>query len=333
MTTLADRLALSLGPTQFGSRAVVDIARRAQDLGFTQAWASEVTGPDAFTVLGAVAVATDMDLGVAIVPAQTRSAFVLAMSALSLADLTQGHFGLGIGASSETLVTRFGGQSYERPLTHVREVATALAPALAGERTTFHGDLVDIGGYRYPAPTTTTVPLFFGSLNQASLRMAGELADGLCVNQFTPEHLSTMLAEVHAGAAAADRELPDDFPVMARLFVGVTDDVGGARNFVRHTFAPYVANTGYHRFYSWMGYADQADAIATAAAAGDRATMVEAFTDDMVDDLFLLGTAEQVADRVGTYVDAGVTIPALEVLAASPDQVVDDLAAIRAAAS
>lgn len=333
MTDLADRIALSLGPTQFGSRAVVDIARRAQDLGFSQAWASEVAGPDAFTLLGAVAVATEMDLGVAIVPAQTRSAFVLAMSALSLADLTQGRFSLGLGASSETLVTRFAGQPYERPLAHVREVAAALSPALAGERTTFHGDLVDIGGYRYPAPTTPTVPLFFGSLNQASLRMAGELADGLCVNQFTPEHLSTMLAEVHAGAADVDRALPEDFPVMARLFVAVTDDVDRAREFVRHSFAPYVANTGYHRFYSWMGYGDEADAIAATATAGDKAAMVAAYTDRMVDDLFLLGTAEQVADRINDHVEAGVTIPALELLASSPDQVVADLAAIRAATS
>jgi len=324
-------LALSLGPTALGSKAVVDIAQRVGELGIQEAWASEVAGPDAFTLLGAVAATTDLALGVGVVPAQTRTAFALAMSALSLADLTDGRFSLGIGASSETLVTRFGGVPYERPLRHVREVATALRPALAGERTTLHGEVVSIGGYRYPAPTTTPVPLFIGSLNRQSLRMTGELADGLCLNQFAPHHLPLMLDEVRAGAATAGRDLPSDFPVMARLFVAVTDDVPAARAMVRQVFAPYVANDGYNRFYRWMGYEDEAARIAEAAASGDRAAMTAAFTDDIVDDLFVLGNADAVAARIDEYVAAGVTIPALEVLASSPDDVVASLAAIRAA--
>lgn len=331
--TLADQIAFSLGPTNLGARAVVDTARRVEALGVTSAWASEVTGPDAFTLLGAVATATDLELGVAVVPAQTRSVFALAMSALSLADLTDGRFTLGIGASSETLVQRFAGVAYERPLTWVREVATALRPVLAGGRTTFHGDLIDIGGYRYPIPNTPTVPLWFGSLNERSLRLTGELADGLCLNQFAPHHLPRMLDEVRAGAAAAGRDLPPDFPVMARLFVAVTDDVPGARDVVRALFAPYVANAGYNRFYRWMGYEEAADAIATAADTGDRSAMAAALTDDIIDDLFVLGTAEQVAARVGQYVEAGLTVPALEVLAPSPDAVVADMAAVLDAAS
>lgn len=326
-------LALSLGPTALGSRAVVDIARRAADLGIEQAWASEVTGPDAFTLLGAVAATTDMALGVAVVPAQTRTAFALAMSALSLADLTGGRFSLGIGASSETIVTRFGGVPYERPLRHVREVATALRPALAGDRTTLRGDVVSIGGYRYPAPTTTPVPLFIGSLNQQSLRMTGEVADGLCLNQFGPHHLPPMLEEVRTGAEAAGRVLPEDFPVMARLFVAVTDDVPAARTMVRHVFAPYVANAGYNRFYRWMGYEEQAERIGQAAAAGDRDAMVAAFTDDLVDDLFVLGDADTVAARIDEYVAAGVTIPAVEIMATSPDDVLASLAAVQHARS
>lgn len=324
-------LALSLGPTALGSRAVVELARRAQDLGFESAWASEVTGPDAFTLLGAVAATTDLDLGVAVVPAQTRSTFALAMSALSLSDLTQGRFSMGIGASSETLVTRFAGVAYDRPLTHVREVATALRPALAGQRTSLDGDFVSIGGYRYAAPATTPVPLFIGSLNKASLRMTGELADGLCLNQFGPQHLPAMLDEVRVGAAAVDRTLPDDFPVMARLFVAVTDDVPAARDMVRAVFAPYVANDGYNRFYTWMGYAEQARAIAAAAAAGDRGAMASAFTDDVIDDLFVLGDAATVAERIDQYVAAGVTIPALEVMASTQDEVLAGLEAIMAA--
>ena len=40
----------SLGPA-----AAVDVARRARDLGYGSFWTAEVTGPEAFSLLGAVA--------------------------------------------------------------------------------------------------------------------------------------------------------------------------------------------------------------------------------------------------------------------------------------
>ncbi|HEX9766079.1 MAG TPA: LLM class flavin-dependent oxidoreductase, partial [Nitriliruptorales bacterium] len=122
----------------------VAIVQDAAGWGYTACWAAEVDGPDAFTVLGAVAATTDLELGVAVVPVQTRSAFVLGMTALSLASLSNGRFTLGVGASSEVLVSRFGGLPFERPLQHVRETVQVLRPMLAGERASIDGDLVRV---------------------------------------------------------------------------------------------------------------------------------------------------------------------------------------------
>lgn len=296
------------------ARESIEIVQRARDWAYRSAWASEVDGPDAFTLLGALAATTDLDLGVGVVPVQTRTAFTLGMTAVSLAQLTGGRFVLGIGASSEVLVRRFGGQPFDRPLQHVREAALALRPILRGDRSTFEGRYVRVGGYKPPTPPPAPVPLFFGSLNPGSLRLAGELADGLCVNQIGPHHLPAMLEEVRAGAKRAGREL-GDFPVMARLFCAVTDDVPAARAAVARTFSVYVATSVYNRFYRWMGYEEEAKAIAQAAAAKDRNGMAAAFTDRMVRDLFLVGDANAVVARIREYLDAGVTIPVIAPLA------------------
>jgi alkanesulfonate monooxygenase SsuD/methylene tetrahydromethanopterin reductase-like flavin-dependent oxidoreductase (luciferase family) len=159
------------------------------------------------------------------------------------------------------------------------------------------------------------VPLFLGSLNPRSLRMAGELADGLCVNQVAPHHIPAMLDEVRTGAKAAGRELPDPFPVMARLFCLVTDDAPAARKMVSGVFAPYVATSVYNRFYRWMGYDEEARAIAHAATTGDKEAMRDAFTDRMAQDLFVIGDLDAVLARLHEYVDAGVTIPVIAPLA------------------
>jgi probable F420-dependent oxidoreductase len=291
-----------------GARESLELAQRAGDWGYRSVWASEVDGPDAFTLLGALAATTDLDLGVGVVPVQTRTVFTLGMTAVSLAQLSGGRFALGIGASSEVLVSRFGGQPFDRPLQHLREAALALRPILRGERSTFEGRHVRVGGYKPPTPPPAAVPLFFGSLNPRSLRLAGELADGLCVNQVAPHHVPAMVEEVRAGAKGAGRQLPD-LPVMARLFCLVTDDAPTARAAVARTFAPYVATSVYNRFYRWMGYEEEAVAIATAAAARDRDAMVAAFSDRMARDLFVIGDADAVVGRLRDYVDAGVTIP------------------------
>jgi probable F420-dependent oxidoreductase len=290
------------------------IAQRSRDWGYRAVWASEVDGPDAFTLLGALAATTDLDLGVGVVAVQTRTVFTLGMTAVSLAQLTGGRFALGIGASSEVLVSRFGGQPFERPLRHLREAALALRPILRGERSTFEGQYARIGGYKPPTPPPAPVPLLFGSLNPRSLRLAGELADGLCVNQVAPHHLPAMLAEVHAGARGAGRQLAE-FPVMARLFCVVTDDAPAARAAVARTFSVYVATSVYNRFYRWMGYEAEAEAIARAAAAKDREAMAAAFTDRMARDLFAIGRAGEVVARLHDYIDAGITIPVIAPLA------------------
>ncbi len=310
-------LALSLPLTGVDARAAIDLAGEARDHGYTAVWAAEVNGPDAFTTLGALAVHTDLDLGVAVVPAQTRTPMVLGMSAVSLAELSGGRFTLGIGASSEVIVGRWAGQAFDRPLTTVRETVAALQPLLAGQRANFAGEVVRIDGYKpHATPPGGRVPLVLGALNPRSCRMVGELGvDGVCLNQLAPRHVPQVLAQVTEGAGGV---LEQDFAVVARLFCAVTDDVPAARQLVKAVFAPYLATSVYNRFYRWMGY--EAEAQGVLDAAGDRAAMAAALSDDLVDELFCLGTAEQVADKVAAYVEAGVTVPVIQPLSLGREQ-------------
>jgi len=321
------RLAITAPLAGCTARESLDVAIAASQWGYRAAWGSEVDGPDAFTLLGALAATTDYDLGVGVIPVQTRTVFTIGMSAVSLAQLSRGRFSLGIGASSEVIVKRFGGQPFDKPLAHVREAVEALRPILRGERSTFDGEYVHIGGYKHPSPPPAPVPLFLGSLNPRSLRMAGELADGLCVNQVSPHQVTVMVDEARKGAKAAGREL-GDFPVMARLFCLVTDDAAAARRIVGGVFAPYVATSVYNRFYRWMGYEEEAEAIAKAAEAGDKDAMRAAFSDRMARDLFVIGTLGEVVERLREYVEAGVTIPVVAPLAPGADAAGQTLKAI-----
>ena len=321
------QLAVSLPVTGMPLHETVELVREAKSWGYTAVWASEVAGPDFATLLGAVSTVGDLDLGVAVVPVQTRSPWLLAATAASLSHLTGGRFSLGVGTSSEVIVEQWSGVAFERPLARLHESVELLRTILAGERTKHDGEFLTSTGYRLFAPPPAPVPIVVGALNPKSLRQAGAIGDGLALNQVAAEDVPGMLAEWNAGAEAAGRST-DGLPVVDRLFCLVTDHAAEARDFLRGFFAPYVATKVYNRFYRAHGFEAEADAVNAAMAAGDRKAAAAAVSDRLLEAVTAIGSADEVAARVQDYVDAGVTVPVIAGLGVGREETAKTLRAI-----
>ena len=307
------QLAVSLPMTGVPLAESVALVREATAWGYTAAWGSEVAGPDFPSLLGAVAVTADVDLGVAVAPVQTRSPWLLAATASSLSHLNRGRFSLGLGTSSEVIVGQWSGIEFQRPLARLRETVEVVRAMLAGEKVNHDGDFLTTSGYRLFAPPPAPVPIVIGALNDKSLRQAGAIGDGLALNQVAAEDVPAMLEQWRAGAEAAGRSV-DGLPVVDRLFCLVTDEPRAARDFLRGFFAPYVATSVYNRFYRAHGFEEEADAVAAAMARRDRAAASAAVSDRLLDAVTAIGDADQVAARVQAYVEAGVTVPVIACL-------------------
>lgn len=311
-------LALSVPLPGIETAETVGYVQRAAERGYRAVWASEVAGPDFASLLGAVAATCDLDLGVAVIPTATRSPWLIAATAATLSQLSGGCFTLGLGTSSELIVEQWSGVPFERPLQRLRECTEVVRGLLDGERVAFDGELLRTRGYRLFAEPPARVPIVLGALGPRATRMAGELADGVCLNQLAPEHVRAAVAAARAGAEAAGRG-GADLAVVARLFCWVTDDVAEARNVVRRTFAPYAATSVYNAHYRRLGFVEEAEAVATAFAARDRAAAAAALSDALVDAVFVIGDAEAVSARVAEYVDAGVTVPVIAPMGSRDD--------------
>lgn len=297
----------------------------AARLGYRSAWVAEVAGPEAFALAGAIATATDLDLGVAVVAADTRTPALLAMGAATVSQLAGGRpFALGIGSSSQVIVEGWHGRRFHPPLGRTRETVLAVRALLAGERS-FSGRYLSATGFRLATPPAGPVPIYVGALGRRMLRLAGAVADGVCLNLMPPQMVARQLAEIRAGAAEAERSLPPDFGVMARLHVVLDDDLAAARDVVRSAFGPYFAQPVYNRFLTWCGYPEAAAAIASGFAAGDRQAVAAAMSDDLVDAVALVGPVGRIAARLDEYAAAGIAEAALNVLASSPGEVLQVL--------
>src|SRR6058998_4137403 len=286
------------------------VAEHAEILGYESLWIADTgAGPDAFVVAAlAAGVTRRVRLGTAVIPIYTRALPVHAAAAGSVAQLAPGRFVLGLGISSETIVDAWGGVPFRKPFARMRETVAVLRRMLAGERVSFAGKTVRTQNFRLVSPPPQPVPIYVAALMPPMLELAGEIADGVILNFMPVEAVPRMLAHVRAGAERAGRD-PAALEVVARFQTLVTDDVPAARGAIRHMMGPYFATSVYNRFVAWCCFADEARAVDAAWRAKDRTRNVAAVTDEMVDRLAIIGSAEHCRARLAEFAAAGVTTP------------------------
>jgi alkanesulfonate monooxygenase SsuD/methylene tetrahydromethanopterin reductase-like flavin-dependent oxidoreductase (luciferase family) len=116
--------------------------------------------------------------------------------------------------------------------------------------------------------------------------------------------------------------------IVARLFVCPTDRPDAVRDAARRLVTGYLTVPGYAAFHRWLGRADRLGPMWDAWDRGDRGAALAAVGDDVVDELFLIGTPEECAAGIAAYAAAGVDVPVLAFLRLDPgrDPVTDAVA-------
>ncbi len=310
------RLAISLPAPFLSPLACVELARRAErEWGYDAIWLAETNGPDSASLAGALAIATERaTIGTAIVSAFNRTPALLAMTTATLGGLAPGRFVLGVGSSSHAIVEDWNGIPFERPLARVRETVAIVREALAGRKTAFEGEVVSSRGLRLGSVPERPVPIYVAALRERMLELAGEIGEGLILNLFPVTAMPRILAAYRRGALRAGRDASND-EVVCRFQVAVTDDVAAARNMIRMGFTGYVAQPVYNAYFRWCGFEQEARDVALAFARGDRAASAAAMTDEMIDRIAILGSAERCRAQIAEFVGAGVTTPVIAPIA------------------
>ena len=290
----------------------------AESIGYEDVWLSDTGSVDALTLAAVLLDRTErMRVGIAVSPVYTRTPAVFAASVATLADIGPGRFVLGLGSGSETMVNGWHGLQLRKPLAHVRETVTLLRQMLAGEQTAFEGEALRSDGYRQP-PLPVNVPIFLAALRPRMIELAAAIADGIILNLFPLRSLSRIM-EMIRGALAQVGRASGSLEVGTRLQVMVTDDIDGARNLFRRLFGPYFTSPVYNSFLAWAGYETAAAEILDAGDVGDWRRVRAALSDELVDEIAVIGTREQCQERLFVLAEAGIQTPMLFCLSDDPD--------------
>ncbi|MEY9996836.1 F420-dependent oxidoreductase-like protein [Streptomyces sp. V4I8] len=300
-----------------------DFVVEAEKLGLDICWVAEAWGSDAPSALGYYAARTErMLLGSAVMQVGTRTPVALAQTAITLSNLSQGRFLLGLGPSGPQVMEGLHGVRFARPLARVRETVEIVRQVLTGGRIDHSG-----AEYRIPLPggdavpmklsmrAEHPVPLYLAALSPAMLRLTGEVAEGWLGTSFVPEGAAdAYFAHLDEGLARGGRVRADlDICQGAEVAFAPDEEALGAMVAGRKKELAFslggmgsASTNFYNRAYSRQGWAEVAAEVRQRWQAGDRDGAVALVTDEMVLATTLIGTEDMVRERLGVWRDAGV---------------------------
>jgi probable F420-dependent oxidoreductase len=268
---------------------------QAEAEGYTDLWTGETGGPDGFTPLALSAAWTSkIRLGTGIVGVFQRGPALLAQQAAAMTDASSGRFVLGIGASSDRMVSGWNEIPFEKPLSKVEKTVDFLRVALAGERTST--------GFKLETAPVNETAIVLAALRGKMLKLAVDKADGAFTN-FLP---LGGLAKVVEGIEGAK----PGFELLCRFFC-IPGEREQVEPLARFMFSSYVTVPVYANFFRWLGYGDEIEAMCEAWANKDRPGAAAAAPWELIEDTFLLGSPEQIRERLDEYVAGGITLPVI----------------------
>jgi F420-dependent oxidoreductase-like protein len=299
-----------------------EFAAAAERIGVASLWVPEVWGYDALTGLAFLAAKTNtIGLGTFVVQLGSRSPALLATSALSLQELSDGRFVLGIGTSGPGVMEGWHGVRFRRPVQTTRETIEILRTISRGDRLEHTGEVYPLplpdsdGSVLRPLVRPGHVPVYIAAMGPRNLRLTGEVADGWLGNAFVPEAAEVFLDPIREGAARAGRTLAD-LDLVAPVAVEFTDsreeaDSAARRHADGYAFTIGAMGAGGRNFYSEaftrLGYGDGVRTVTELWNTGRRDEARRAVPIDLGRLTNLLGTDEMIAARVSRYRQSGIT--------------------------
>jgi 5,10-methylenetetrahydromethanopterin reductase len=254
---------------------------------------------------------------------------VLAGLMATLQDASQGRafLGIGVGAGLEAL-----GQSYPRPVAHVREAVAVVRALLDGGDVEFNGSTVTVSRSRMVGPVSP-VPIAIGSRSPQMMRLAGEIADvalvgGRFLSSEIADSYRTWIAE---GATRMGRN-PDNVELAPRLTLCVSRDGELARRSVKRYVAHYVTIIRPAELSldpAWLARVEAALARSTGwyfdLDRYDDPEIDSLIDDDLVRHFAVAGTVDECVDLTRESLSLGFTSISFNLAATLRDSLYDGL--------
>lgn len=314
------KLGLHLGYWQkHPTEHFIELAQRAEALGFDSVFTAEAYGSDCFTPLAAIASHTSrIRLGTGVMQISARTPVCAAMSALTLDHISGGRVVLGVGVSGPQVVEGWYGQPFRRPLERTREWLDIFRQVIAREAP------VEYAGNQYQLPYNgpgslglgkplksithplrSEIPVLLGAEGPRNVALAAERFDG-----WLPIFVSPYRMDIFADSLQARKP---GFEINAMVNVAISEDLDQALLPGKMTMGLYLGGMGakdenFHKnLIARMGFGEAAERVQELFLSGRQEEAIRAVPDALVDEISLLGPPGRIRERLQDWKRSPIT--------------------------
>jgi F420-dependent oxidoreductase-like protein len=299
----------------------MELILEAEAAGYDSVWTAEAWGSDAITPLAfMLARTTKLKAGTAICQIAARTPASMAMTAMTLDQLSGGRFMLGVGPSGPQVIEGWHGDAYGKPLARTKEYIEIIRKILRREEPlTYAGEHYQIP-YHGPGSTglgkplksilhgNPQLPIYTASFTPNGVRASAEVADGFFPIWMNPERFDLFEESLNAGfAKAGNGKSLANFDVAPFVRMAMGDDLDACRAKIKSGLALYIGGRGardknfYNDYTKLMGYEAAAVQIQDLFLSGAKDAAAAAVPDQLVDDTALVGPAGHIREQLSRW--------------------------------
>jgi alkanesulfonate monooxygenase SsuD/methylene tetrahydromethanopterin reductase-like flavin-dependent oxidoreductase (luciferase family) len=324
---MTDRIGLVAFWKNYDRKLYLRAAQLADELGYDSFWLPEAWGYEIAPLLTEMALTTKrIKLGTGILNVYSRSPGLIAMTAATIDEISEGRFILGIGPSGKNVIEGFHGRTFEKPLTQVRDVIKVVRTLLAG------GKLDDAGAEMHAyrpfklemKPARSRIPIYVAALKPKAIESIGELADGWIPTFWPYDRTADGRVHVEAGAKKAGRD-PSEI-VTAPFTTALPMGGEAAAMMAKRIISFYIGGMGdyYTELLTGFGFGDDCKKIV--ALYQDKATRGQAAAavpEKMIEALTISGDPQHCVDELRRRRTFGIDLPILNLPTDMPWEMVE----------
>ncbi|MFB0900770.1 MAG: LLM class flavin-dependent oxidoreductase [Dehalococcoidia bacterium] len=286
----------------------------AEDLGYECVVVPESWQLSAIPWLSLIAEHTNkIQIGTSIINSFSRSPAALAQDYATLEIISEGRMILGIGSSSAAVVENYHGIPFKKPLRRLKEYTEIFNILISGEKLFYEGEIYNLTqgfSLRYDRPRDH-VPVWIASLTPKSLEQSGEIADGIMPVHWPSTRMNELRQQLDIGAKKINRDVNEvTIAPHSHLFILDGNNDNEIWDEARRPLEMYINRMGnfYHEMMARTGWEKEVRASQDAFAKKDKDKAVQAISNEMVEEIQVIGTIEQIREKLQQRSDNGADL-------------------------
>ena len=227
----------------------------------------------------------------------------IAREALTLAEISPGRLGLQLGVGDLGGLRQLG-VDVSRPLSTLEGAVDTIRALCRGEAVPGNGARMKLGGG--PA-----IPLYVAAMGPKMLALARRCGDGTALSHMMS--VAFVRRSIELAQAGAGRGVSPDHEFVEFFAVSVAGDRRAAYDQIRPSAARWLGvpypQPAHVADWKLCGLDIDYVAIGQALGRGDMEAACNLVSDEAIATLSVSGTPQDFENRIGEYLDAGVTYP------------------------